>query len=229
MSTVGGTLREALEKILGHSVPITCAGRTDAGVHALDQVVNFDTDRQVDAELMRKSLNGLCKPWIVVSEVVEVEGTFDARFSCTGRTYWYRILNRKIPDPFRLGYTWRVGRPLDIDLMNEAGTALLGTHDFSSFCRRQFDTSSGAPIEKTRIRTLRRADWVRAPDDEVHLTIEAASFCQQMVRSIVGLCVDVGSGLVGIEDVPGIMAARERGAVPTVAPPEGLFLLRVDY
>ena len=105
----------------------------------------------------------------------------------------------------------------------------MGTHDFSSFCRRQFDLRSGEPVEKTRLRTVRRIDWTPAPDDEVHLTIAASSFCQQMVRSIVGLSVEVGVGDVAISEVPKILAALDRDAVPTVAPPQGLFLLKVDY
>lgn len=227
--TVGGTLRAALEQILQHEVPIVCAGRTDAGVHALDQVVSFDTDRPVDPEAMRASLNGLCKPHIVISEVEAAVDDFDARFSCTGRTYRYRILNRRLPDPFRRGVTWRVAYPLDVELMHEAGQQLLGTHDFSSFCRRQYDTSGDEPVEKPRTRTLRSLHWSRQPDDEVHLVISASSFCQQMVRSITGLSVDIGLGSIGAEQVPEILAAKDRTQVPRVAPPQGLFLAQVEY
>ena len=229
VTTVGGTLRDALEQILQHPVPIVCAGRTDAGVHALDQVVSFDTDRAVDAEAMRASLNGLCKPHIVISEVEAVGDDFDARFSCTGRTYRYRILNRRLPDPFRNDYTWRVARPLDVDAMHAAGQALLGTHDFSSFCKRQFDTSGDEPVEKPRTRTLRSIEWTREPVDEVHLLISASSFCQQMVRSITGLCVDIGLGEIDGATVPDTLAARDRTRVPRVAPPQGLYLLSVSY
>ena len=229
VATVGGTLREALERVLQHDVPVTCAGRTDAGVHALDQVVTFDTPRSLDEEALRASLNGLCKPHIVVSDVRAVADDFDARFSCTGRSYRYRVLNRRLPDPFRLAYTWRIAQRLDVEVMNESGRLLLGTHDFSSFCRRQFDTSGDEPYEKPRTRTLRRVDWATQPDDEVHLTIEASSFCQQMVRSITGLCVDVGLGQTSLGDVPAILAAKDRTRVPRVAPPQGLFLLHVTY
>jgi len=227
--TVGGTLRAALEQILQHEVPIVCAGRTDAGVHALDQVVSFDTDRTVDPEAMRASLNGLCKPHIVVSEVESAAADFDARFSCTGRIYRYRILNRRLPDPFRRDFTWRVAQPLDVEAMHDAGRQLLGTHDFSSFCRRQYDTSGDEPVEKPRTRTLRSLEWTRQPDDEVHLVISASSFCQQMVRSITGLSVDIGLGSTEPSAVPEILAAHDRTQVPRVAPPYGLFLIRVEY
>jgi len=227
--TVGGTLRAALETVVQHVVPITCAGRTDAGVHALDQAVHFDTEQSVDGDALRGSLNGLCKPHIVVHSVEPVDDDFDARFSCTGRTYRYRVLNRRIPDPFRREYTWRVIGTLDIEAMNAAGQHLLGTHDFSSFCKRQFDTTQPEPVEKHRTRSLRSVAWTRAADDEVHLTIEASSFCQQMVRSITGLTVDVGLGRISVGDVVDVLEARDRLRVPRVAPPEGLFLFHVAY
>lgn len=227
--TIGGVLRVGLETILQHDVPITCAGRTDAGVHALDQVVHFDTDRPVDPDKLRGSMNSLCKPHIVIGEVVPMADDFDARFSCTGRAYRYRVLNRRVPDPFRREFTWRVAQPLDIGLMQRAGEHLIGTHDFSSFCRRQFGTDGDDKFEKPRTRTLRTVRWTREVDDELHLVITARSFCQQMVRSITGLCVDAGRGEVPISDVPGILAAKDRLVVPTVAPPQGLFLERVTY
>lgn len=229
LPTVGGSLRTALEQVLQHDVAIVCAGRTDAGVHALDQVVTFDTDKPVVDEAMRTSLNSLCKPHIVVSEVSAVADDFDARFSCTGRSYRYRILNQRLRDPFRRELTWRVAVPLDIDLMQQAGQILLGTHDFSSFCRRQFRDVGDEVVEKSRTRTLRSVEWTTEPDNEIHLNISAASFCHQMVRSITGLCVDVGMGETAVGDVAGILAAKDRLAVPRVAPPTGLYLLSVTY
>lgn len=237
--TVGGALRFALEKVLQHDVPIVCAGRTDAGVHALDQVVSFDTDKPVDCEALRTSLNGLCKPHIVVSIVEPVADDFDARFSCTGRSYRYRILNQPLPDPFRNDYTWRVSRPLDVEAMQQAGRHLLGSHDFSSFCRRQFDTSGDEPVEKPRRREVVSLEWSAEADNEVHLHISATSFCQQMVRSITGLSVDIGLTAAGFEgaagshilpdDVPAILAAKDRTRVPRIAPPQGLYLLSATY
>lgn len=229
VSTVAGSLRSALEQVLQHDVSLVCAGRTDAGVHALDQVVSFDTDKPVNGEALRTSLNAMCKPHIVVNDVAAVPDDFDARFSCTGRTYRYRILNRRLPDPFRKDYTWRVSVPLDVSLMQAAGQHLLGTHDFSSFCRRQFDTFDGEPFEKPRVRELRSVEWTAYADDELHLIISASAFCQQMVRSITGLCVEVGLGEVSVDDVPAILAARDRNLVSRVAPPQGLFLLSVSY
>lgn len=229
LPTVGDTLRAALEQVVQHETPIVCAGRTDAGVHALDQVVAFDTDKAIDLEALRTSLNALCKPHIVISEVARVPDSFDARFSCTGRAYRYRILNQRLPDPFRRDFTWRVAQPLDVAAMQAAGEQLLGLHDFSSFCRRQFHTEGDEPLEKSRTRELTSVDWVVQPDNEIHLEISAVSFCQQMVRSITGLCVDVGLGLTDVGAVDEILAAKDRNAVPRVAPPQGLFLVAVSY
>jgi len=221
--TVGGALRTALEQILQHDVPIVCAGRTDAGVHALDQVVSFDTDKPVDAEALRTSLNQMCRP-----------DDFSARFSCVRRAYRYRILNQRLPDPFRKDHTWRMSVPLDIDLMQQAGQHLLGSHDFSSFCRLQVDTSGEEPVERPRRRRIETLEWSPEADNEIHLNISANSFCQQMVRSITGLCVEIGlgpdarDGLVPA-DVPAIVQAKDRNRVPRIAPPQGLYLLAVSY
>jgi len=232
VATVGGTLRAALEQVLQHDVPIVCAGRTDAGVHALDQVVSFDSNKAVDCEALRTSLNGLCRPHMVVTDVEPVDDGFSARFSCTSRAYRYRILNRRLPDPFRKDYAWRVSEPLDIGVMQEASAPLVGAHDFSSFCRRQFDVFPDHSIEKPRRSDVELVDWTTEADDEIHLHIRAGSFCQQMVRSITGLCVEIGlqvpDGLTPA-DVPAILAAKDRNQVPRVAPPHGLYLLSVTY
>lgn len=233
--TVGGVLRSALEQVFQHDVPIVCAGRTDAGVHALGQVVCFDTDKPVHAEKLRTSLNQLCKPHIVVNHVEPVPDEFDARFSCTSRSYRYRILNQRLRDPFRMDHTWRVRQALDVERMHAASQHLLGSHDFSSFCRRLFvDDVADEPLEKSRIRRMKSIEWTAEANNEVHLNITANAFCQQMVRSITGLLVDVGMGeLAPIQilptDVPDILAAKDRTRVPRIAPPHGLYLLSVTY
>ncbi len=228
MTTVAGELQAALERVLGEVVVVVCAGRTDAGVHASDQAVTFDTDRVVDVNGLRASINALCRPHIVVSAARYVDRSFDARHSCAGRSYTYRILNRQVPDPFRRRVTWRVSQPLDGDAMQTTVDQLIGVHDFSSFCRRQFVKRGGEVLEKPRSRELRTANWVRS-GDELVLTISASSFCQQMVRSIVGLSVSAGLGLVDPLDVPAILSARDRKAVPKIAPPHGLMLSHLDY
>lgn len=227
VATVGGLIAESLERFLQHEVSLTCAGRTDAGVHALDQAIHFDTTvADLDVDRLRGSLNGMCKPHVAVREITAVPADFDARFSCIGRTYRYRLLNTRVPDPFRHAYTWRVVGSLDLAAMEAAGRELIGRHDFSSFCRRQIGVTGE---ELPRVRDLRSLEWARESNDEVHLVISASSFCQQMVRSIAGLCVDVGLGRVRVESVAEILASLDRTAVPRIAPPQGLYLIQVDY
>ncbi len=143
VDTVGGRLRGALEQMLRHPVTLTCAGRTDAGVHARGQVVTVDTTAAVDPVRLRDSLNGMVGPKIVVSGIRLVDDTFDARFSARSRTYRYTVLNREVPDPFRAGTAWWVPAPLDVAAMDLAAVDLVGEHDFSSFCRRPRAAGSG--------------------------------------------------------------------------------------
>lgn len=226
--TVAGELRSALGRILGAPPSLTCAGRTDAGVHASGQTVTFDADRTLDPYRLRMSLNGLCGPEIAVSLVTEVEATFDARFSCEGRIYRYTVLTGPVPDPLRRDRVWHVPYELDIETMRAASVQLLGTHDFSSFCRRKIITTREGEVEATRVRTLRRIDW-SVDGVEMMMEIEASSFCQQMVRSITGLLVTVGRGALTVDDVVPILTARDRNEVPHVAPPQGLCLVDTLY
>jgi tRNA pseudouridine38-40 synthase len=226
VDTVAGHLREALERVLRHSVALTCAGRTDAGVHARDQVVSFDTDAPLDPDRLRDSLNGMLGPEIAVSSVRAVGPDFDARFSATGRTYRYTVLNRPYPDPFLAATSWWVPEPLDRDALDAGCPALLGQHDFTSFCRRP-KSDPGASL----VRGVRSAGWTTAPEDPSVLTFEisAGAFCHQMVRSIVGTLVEVGRGKRSPGDVGAILAARDRSVAGQLAPPQGLVLWRVDY
>lgn len=230
--TVAGDLEEALATILQEEVTVVCAGRTDAGVHALGQVIHFDTtNRQVPAQRIHKSLNGLCKPDIVVYELGETSADFDARHSCIARRYNYRVLNSKFPDPFRRKHTWHIHQPLDIQAMNQAGQHLLGTHDFSTFCKAQTIEIDGVTHIKPRTRDLTNLQWQASTTypGEIHLHIAASSFCHQMVRSIAGVCVHVGLGKMPPERVPDLLAAKDRKVLARVAPGHGLFLVEASY
>ena len=134
--TVAGVLAEAIEKVARHPVDLTCAGRTDRGVHAWGQVVSLDLPASVDLEALQRSLVKLCGPAIVVREIGVAAPDFDARFSATGRTYRYTVLNRPVPDPFLATTAWHVPVPLDLELLTLACDPFLGEHDFSAFCRR---------------------------------------------------------------------------------------------
>lgn len=230
--TVAGEFQRALAQVMKYEPAITCAGRTDAGVHARGQILTIDLDQlRVTPEKFRHSLNGLTPDSITIADVWIVDPGFDARHSATGRTYRYTIENRRAADPLLRNQVWHVIRPLDVAAMEAASAEFLGTQDFSSFCRRKFVIADGEQIEATRVRTVLSVRWEVDPVDTelLRFWISATSFCQQMVRSIVGTLHDVGSGRVEVGDFPAIFAAGDRNRAGTVAPPSGLVLWDVAY
>lgn len=221
LRTVQGTLEDALSKVLGEKIDTSGAGRTDAGVHALGQVMSFKTEGTIgDPTDIKRRLNSMCGPEIAVLDLAEAQDGFDARFSAIARTYEYAILQREVHDPFSRGTTWFHPEPLDVEAMRKAAQAVLGEHDFSSFGR----------VEEGRspVRRVESID-VEQHDEVVILRITANSFIQQMVRSIVGTLAKVGEGKVHPEDIDTILAAKDRAAAGPVAPPHGLFLVAVTY
>lgn len=227
VTTVAGTLGAALEKVVGHRVELTCAGRTDKGVHARAQVVTVDlAEPAPDLGQLARSLNRMCGPDVAVTDLAVVPHEFDARHSAVARRYRYRVLNRPAPDPFRSRYVWHVDDPLSLDAMTLACDALIGEHDFSAFCRRPKRADGG---EVSLVRRVVDAGWKRVGSDELQFEIEASSFCHQMVRSIVGLLVDVGRGRRTAGEVLGVIASKDRAAAANLAPPQGLFLWTVRY
>lgn len=227
VATVGGTLRDALTKVLRQPVDITCAGRTDTGVHAWGQVVSFDAPAErFEPVMLQRSLNRLCGPAIVVREVERVAADFDARRSAVGRTYRYVVLNRPVPDPFLAATSWHVDEPLDLDLLRLGCDPLVGEHDFSAFCRRPKHRDGH---EVSLVRNVHSAGWTDLGDGVVRFEISANAFCHQMVRSVVGTLVDVGTGRRRAGELLGIIAGRDRAAASRLAPPQGLCLWSVDY
>ncbi|MGH9164343.1 MAG: tRNA pseudouridine synthase A, partial [Acidimicrobiales bacterium] len=178
------------------------------------------TDLKLDG--VRRSLNAMLAPAIVVRAVDVAPPGFDARRSATGRRYRYTVLNRDVPDPFLAATTWQVEDRLDLGSMQLACDPLVGEHDWASFCRRP-------PGEGSMVRVVRRAGWSALGDGLLAFDVEASSFCHQMVRSLVGTLVAVGRGRLRAGEVAGIVAARDRAAVPQPAPPQGLCLWAVDY
>ena len=226
--TVAGDLTAAMGKVLGHDVALVCAGRTDAGVHAWGQVVSFDTAAEPDAEALRRSLNKMLAPAIVVREVAAAEPGFDARRSATGRRYRYSVLNRDLPDPFLAATTWHVPEPLRLRSMTLACDALIGEHDWSSFCRRP-PAPDGPATPSSMVRVVRDARWVDVGDGVLRFDVEASAFCHQMVRSLVGTLVTVGRGRLRAGDMSAILRARDRSRAAEPAPPHGLVLWEVLY
>lgn len=226
--TVVGDLGAALARSLGGPVELTVAGRTDKGVHARGQVVTFDVgvDRRPDLAGLVRSLNRQCGPAIAVLDAAVVAPDFDARFSATARRYRYLIHNAAAPDPFRAAWAWHVEAPLDLPAMVLACDALIGEHDFASFCRRP-KRADGQ--EASLVRRVVEASWHDDGDGLLRFEIEASAFCHQMVRSIVGTLVDVGRGRTRAGEVLGIVHARDRAAAGEPAPPHGLTLWLVRY
>lgn len=226
----------ALATVFQFEPTITCAGRTDAGVHAHGQVITVDVpDRPAalaDLERLRRSLDRLSGAAIAVAAVRIVPDDFDARQNAIARTYRYVVENRPVGDPTLRSLVWHVPSALAIDRMNAAASYFVGTHDFSSFCRRKsFVDLDGTVGEATRIRTVTTSAWKRSlPDDGLlEFWITATSFCQQMVRSLVGTTVDVGLGHREVADVATMLSAGDRNAAGRVAPPQGLSLRAVIY
>jgi tRNA pseudouridine38-40 synthase len=225
VATVAGTLREVIERFCGHEVVLSVAGRTDAGVHAWGQVVSFDLDEaKADPVRLARVVNGQCVPSIVVREALVADACFDARFSARARRYRYTVLNRPVPDPFLAATTWWVPEPLDVAALRLGCDALIGSHDFSSFCRRPKGTA-----EVSLVRRVLDARWQVLDDDLLRLDIDATAFCHQMVRSIAGTLVDMGRGRRRAGEMAGIIRARDRQVAGTIAPPQGLCLWEVDY
>jgi len=215
--TVQGLLEEALQRILGDVPKLSVAGRTDAGVHALGQVVSFEAD--ADPDRIQRSVNKLLAPEVVVRKAVLAPVGFDARHSATAREYRYRIRTSVWPDPFSARFEWHRPGTLTLGRMREAARLLVGEHDFASFCRTP---------EGSTVRNLRRLSVSR--DGEIlEIGAVADAFLHQMVRSLVGTLVAVGAGRADPETMPAVLEAHDRAAAGPVAPPDGLTLLRVRY
>jgi tRNA pseudouridine38-40 synthase len=221
--TVAGALAGALERSLRHTVELTCAGRTDAGVHAWGQVVSFDARADVDPLVLQRSVNRALRPAIVIRSADVAPDGFDARRSAIGRRYRYTVRNHPVADPFTAGTAWHVERPLDLRAMRLACDPLFGEHDFAAFCRR-----SPGPTGSL-VRVVRDARWVDVGEGMLRFEIEASSFCQQMVRSIVGTMVDMGVGKRRSGEMASILRARDRSTAGQPAPPQGLCLWEVSY
>lgn len=234
--TVGGELRTALEQLFQQSVTLTCSGRTDAGVHAWSQYVTFDVIENVDSPStiesvrVQQSLSRLVGSDIGITKVTTVPITFDARFSATWRAYRYVIDQSAMTNPFIDKYSWRVGRALDLEAMAEGAVAFIGEHDFTSFCRK-VKSNPAASLTRRMIDIAVNpcTTLERHGTSIVTVDLAASAFCHQMVRSIVGLLVDIGLGRRGPESVVEALAAQDRNASGGVAPAHGLHLVAVGF
>jgi tRNA pseudouridine38-40 synthase len=220
--SVQGVLAAALAAFSGEHVSVRGAGRTDAGVHALGQVAHVDLAQDWDAGTVRDALNAHLRPHPVgVLTAETVPADFDARFSAIKRHYRYCIVNRRADLTLMRGRAWRVPRPLDHAAMQAAAQHLVGSHDFTTF--RDTQCQANSPVKM-----LDQLDVTR-DGDEVNVSASALSFLHTQVRSMVGALVAVGEGRWSADHLAAALAARDRTACAPLAPPEGLYLARVDY
>jgi tRNA pseudouridine38-40 synthase len=221
-TTVQGTLIAAIEAFSGEKVQLQGAGRTDAGVHARAQVAHVDLAKDWDTDTVRDALNAHLRPHpVAILSAEKVAADFNARTSAIKRHYLYRILNRRPDLTLDLGHAWRVPRPLDTAAMQAAAQRLVGKHDFTTF--RSTECQAKSPVK-----TLDRLD-VERHGDQVDILASARSFLHNQVRSMVGSLVMVGEGKWSADNLQRALDARDRTACGQVAPPDGLYLMRVDY
>jgi tRNA pseudouridine38-40 synthase len=220
--SVQGVLAQALEAFCGEKVSVQGAGRTDAGVHALGQVGHVDLARDWDEDTVRDALNAHLRPHpVAILKAERVDGSFDARFSAVRRHYLYRIVNRRADLALERGRAWRIAQPLDLPAMQAAAERLVGRHDFTTF--RNVECQAKSPVK-----TLDQLEVQRAGDD-LKVVASARSFLHSQVRSMVGALALVGEGKWTADYVSVALEKRDRTACAPVAPPDGLYLARVDY
>ena len=222
----GPTIQQALEEAAGRMTgePVQClaAGRTDAGVHALAMTAHCTIEKDLTSHRLRDGLNALLRPHPVSVLAAEpVADDWHARFSCVGRRYLYRILNRRAPPALNTNRVWHIAQPIDVAAMQEGAAHLVGRHDFTTF--RSAHCQSDSPVK-----TLDRLDVDRA-GDEVRIQAAARSFLHHQVRSMVGCLAMVGRGQWLPEDMRKALEAKDRAALGLNAPPRGLYFVEAIY
>lgn len=225
--TVQGTLASAIGRITGEKVLPQGSGRTDAGVHALAQVVTFVTESSVPTANFVKALNDILPPSVRVLETAEAAPDFHARHSARAKTYRYRIYRAAICPPFLARYVWHYPYPLEEQAMVRAAGIVEGEHDFTSFAAVDPERGGdGAPV--SNMRRIFSSTWERQSDEFVY-TVKGSGFLHHMVRNLVGTFILVGKGTLRAEDLRRILEARSRSAAGATAPASGLYLVNVDY
>ena len=220
--SVQAVLEEAAHAVTGERPTVHAAGRTDAGVHALAMRAHLDVAKPFAPERLMAALNAKSRPHPVAVVGCEVVAdNWHARFSCIGRAYEYRIVNRRTPLTWERGLAWRVPQPLDIDAMGEAAAKLLGRHDFTTF--RSAHCQAASPL-----RTLDRLDVTRE-GERVMVCAAARSFLHHQVRSMVGCLALVGTGRWSVADMAAALEARDRARLALNAPPDGLWFTGASY
>ena len=217
-------VQKSLTTILRHPTDLTGAGRTDAGVHALGQTAHFDTPISCDLHRLRFALNALLPKEIQILDIQPVPSDFHARYSAQSKIYHYHLQLDPVADPFTRFYRYHVLGACDLVRMQQAIPHLLGTHDFTSFANKAFRGSAS----RDPIRTLARIDLIQETGG-VHFEFEADGFLYKMIRNLVGTLLDIGAKTIAPDEIPLILAAKDRRSAGICAPPHGLCLVQVRY
>jgi tRNA pseudouridine38-40 synthase len=248
-STIQGAVESALERILGHQVVVHASGRTDAGVHALNQVISFETTSPIPARNLLVALNQVLPPSIRFKQVIEAPAGFHARYHARRKTYRYHILQTPICSPFRARFVYHYPYLLDLDAIVQAASTLEGEHDFSSFAgadpggKPTVPPSTAQPADnevasregtsissRNNVRTIFRSRLLQKPHKLLSTyEVTGNGFLHHMVRNIVGTLIEIGRGKLPPDDTVRILAARDRRKAGPTAPPQGLFLAGVEY
>ncbi|MBM2835475.1 MAG: truA [Candidatus Brocadiaceae bacterium] len=219
--TIQETLSKAVVQVVQEPVKIYGAGRTDAGVHALGQVANFNTNSNIPSKRLIRAINFYLPHDITVKEAVDVEESFHAQYCAVSKVYRYTLFNDWIRTSLCRNFCYVCGFQLDMDKMTHAAQYLIGTHDFTSFTTRALQ-------EKNRIRTIKKLE-MKKEGKYIYFTVEADGFLYNMVRSIVGTLIEVGRGKIAVENMKVILEARNRNWAGPTAPAKGLCLMEVKY
>jgi tRNA pseudouridine38-40 synthase len=220
--TIQQVLEECIGTITQEKIRVIGSGRTDAGVHALNQVANFTTNTTIEARNLLRGINSLLPVDIAVKELMETNGAFHARHDAKNKVYLYQIVNSPVRSALYSRYAWFIREPLDLERIRETSALLIGTYDFSSFC------AANCGI-KNHVRTVMNIDVEMSQRGMIKVYVEADGFLKYMVRNIVGTLSDVGRGKLSPAALKGIMEAKDRRCAGVTAPACGLFLKEVRY
>ena len=219
---IQGTIEKAIERITGEEVELNSSGRTDSGVHALNQVANFKTNSNLEIEKWPFALNSNLKKSIIIKSAEEVDERFHSRLSCKRKTYRYVINNSKFGTAIYRNLETHIPQKLNIEDMQKAIKYFEGEHDFKAF--KASGTSS-----KSSVRTIYKAEVKQMPDDKIYIELTGNGFLYNMVRIISGTLVDVGLGKIKPEEISDIIDSKKRENAGKTLPPQGLYLLNVEY
>ena len=219
---IQGSIERAIEDITKENVDLTASGRTDAGVHAIGQVANFKTKSNIPIEKIPIAINSNLKKSIVIKSAEEVEERFHSRLSCKKKTYRYIINNSKIPSGIYRNLETHIPIELNINDMMKAAKYFEGEHDFKAF-------KSSGTSNKSSVRTIYRAEVIKADDNRIYIELTGSGFLYNMVRIISGTLVDVGTGKIKANEIKNIIESKQRERAGKTLPPQGLYLMNVEY